>query len=109
MRRSMQWLVVLGMVVGLLSASPAFAQEDEGHPAIVWVGVVATNVFYIPVKTVHAGLGGLVGGLAWLTTGLDPEVSQAVFDRTVFTSWVVTPEMLEGREDLYFFGGQPQE
>jgi hypothetical protein len=91
----------------LLLAAPVRAQDDddEGHPVIVWVGTVATNLFYMPVKTVHAGLGGLVGGMAWLVTGLNPEVSQAVFDHTILTSWYVTPKMLEGRQDLNFFGG----
>lgn len=108
MRRLLQLVVVV--VLGTLLLVPAaHAEDDEGHPAVVWVGTVATNVFYIPAKTVHAAFGGLIGGLAWLTTGLNPEVSQAVFDHTIFTSWYVSPEMLEGKEDLYFFGGQPEE
>ena len=106
MRRLILALVVV-VVCDLSFTSPALAQpEDHGHPVIVWIGTVATNVFYVPVKTVHAGLGGFVGGLAWLVSGLNPEVSQAVFDTTIFTSWYVSPEMLEGREELYFFGGQ---
>lgn len=108
MRRSLQGLVAV-LLGTLLLASPVQAQEDDGHPAIVWVGVVATNVFYIPAKTVHAAFGGLIGGMAFMTTGFNPEVAQSVFDHTIFTSWVVTPEMLEGKEDLYFFGGQPEE
>ena len=108
MRRLLQ-LAVAVVLGAILSAPPAYAEEDEGSPAIVWIGAVATNVFYIPVKTVHAAMGGLVGGMAYLTTGLNPEVAMAVFDHTIFTSWYVSPAMLEGKEDLYFWGGQPTE
>jgi hypothetical protein len=96
-------VAVVALVAAL--ASPRAARADEnGHSAIVWVGTVATNLFYIPVKTVHAGLGGLVGGLSWLVTGGNPNAANAVFDHTMYASWYVSPEMLEGKEDLYFFG-----
>ena len=103
MRRLMQMLVVVVVLLGTLVPASSARAEDEGHPAIVWVGTVATNIFYIPTKTVHAAMGGLIGGMAWLVTGLNPEVSQAVFDHTIFTDWYVSPENLEGKQDLHFF------
>jgi len=99
-RLTLVMVAVLSSIV--LQVSPSWA--DEGHSAIVWVGTVATNLFYIPVKAVHGAFGGLVGGLGWLVSGGNPNVANAVFDHTLYASWYVSPEMLEGKEDLYFFG-----
>jgi len=104
MRRLMMMAVVALLGVFLL-APPAMA-EEEGHAVIVWVGTVATNIGYIPVKCVHAAMGGLIGSLGWLVTGCNPTVADAVFDHTIYSSWFVTPEMLEGKEPLLFFGAE---
>jgi len=93
--------VLLGMA---LFAPPAMA--EDGHSAIVWIGTVMTNTVYIPVKCVHAGLGGLVGGLGWLVTGGNTKAAEGIFDHTIYSSWYVSPEMLEGKEQLYFFGAE---
>lgn len=103
MRRLMAMVVVL-LASMVLLVSPATADEGGGHSAIAWIGTVATNLFYIPVKAVHAGVGGIVGGLGWLVTGGNPKAANGIFDHTIYSSWYVTPEMLEGREELYFFG-----
>lgn len=103
MRRLMAMLVVV-LASMVLLAPPAMADDESGHSAIVWVGTVATNLFYIPVKACHAAMGGLVGGLGWLVTGGNPNAANAIFDHTIYSSWYVTPEMLEGKEELYYFG-----
>lgn len=102
MRRLQLMLVVVLLWMGVFA--PAALAEDDGHSAIVWVGTVMTNTVYIPVKVVHAGLGGLVGGLGWLVTGGNTKAANGIFDHTIYASWYVTPEMLEGKEQLYFFG-----
>jgi hypothetical protein len=97
-------MVVAVLLATALFAPPARAADDEGHSVIVWVGTVMTNLVYIPVKTVHAGLGGLVGGLGWLVTGGNTKAADGIFDHTIYSTWYVTPEILEGKEEMYFFG-----
>ncbi len=78
--------------------------DEEGGRAIVWVGTVATNLFYIPAKVVWAGLGGLIGSFAWAITGFDAGAAKSVWGPTTGGNYLVTPAMLEGKEEVHFFG-----
>jgi hypothetical protein len=110
-----------GMIlVWLLLGSMAHAQDPYAYgsatavtttgtggdytPAIVWVGTVATNIFYIPAKCVYAAFGGITGGLGWLLTGGNTEAANGIWYPTIYGTYVVTPAMLQGKEDCRFRG-----
>ncbi len=100
------WTAVVG---ALVAGTPGHAasggdSEADGHAAIAWVGAVATNVFYLPVKVIYAGLGGLTGGIGWLLTGGDTDAARSIWDPTVRGTYIITPSMLEGKEDVRFIG-----
>ena len=100
-------LLVVGAVLcgaGLSSAAEVVEEWDEGHPSVVWVGVAVTNIFYAPAKLAYAAGGGIVGGLTWLFGGGDTEAANSVWDSSVRGTYLITPSMLEGREDVRFFG-----
>jgi len=89
MRRLVEKVVGASVAV-LLLWNVAVAEEtgsanngDEGEPAIVWVGTVATNVIYVPAKVVYALCGGITGALAWALTGGDAEVANSVWRPTI--------------------------
>ncbi|MEZ4330639.1 MAG: hypothetical protein R3F35_02725 [Myxococcota bacterium] len=104
-------LAAIGMAVCLL-ASPSIALAGD-HTAEVskesGMGAAAalTSLVYSPVKLVYA-LGGLVvGSLAWVFTAGDTNVADKVYVRSLRGTYVITPEILRGEEELVFIGRDP--
>jgi hypothetical protein len=83
-------------------------QPDEG--GVNWAGVgygtgaLFSNVLYIPAKLVYAVLGGLVGGGAWALTGGNTQTANTIWRSSLGGDYVITPDMLEGKEQLHFSG-----
>jgi len=65
---------------------------------------VITNVFYMPVKVAYAIVGLPVGGLAYVLTAGDTEVSDRVWGSALGGDYVITPDKLLGHEPIYFNG-----
>jgi len=63
-----------------------------------------TNLAYLPAKVSYAGVGGLVGGLAYLATAGDPDSFWKIWRVVAGGSYFVTPAMLEGQEPVRFRG-----
>jgi len=99
-------LVVLAAVwlTPVSQARAAQAEENGGHSPIVIVGTVLTNIVYFPSKLVYAAVGGIVGALAYPLTAGDSDVSTAIWDASCRGTYVVTPDMLEGKERIRFSG-----
>ena len=83
-------------------------QPDQG--GVNWQGVgygagsLATNVVYIPAKLVYALAGGLVGGGAWCLTGGNTQTANTIWRSSLGGDYVVTPDMLAGKEPIHFSG-----
>lgn len=104
-RRLLAVMVAVAVLSTVAQAQGAqYADDEGGHSAIVWVGTVATNLFYIPAKTAYACAGGLVGGLGWILTGADTAAAEGIWGPTVRGTWVLTPSMFDGNEDVRFVG-----
>ena len=103
----------IGAIVALLiilTGNPATAAE---RPATSPGGVAleATSwlltVPYGAVKIAYALGGGIVGGLAWVLTGGNTEVAEAVWIPSMTGDYIVRPENLSGEKPLHFFGKAP--
>ena len=104
--RAATWIVVLAVGMGPASAS---ADGNIGEDLGLGVGSAVCSVIYAPVKIVYA-LGGLiVGGFGWALSGGDSTVAKSIVDPAVRGDYIVTPDMLRGREPLEFFGGEPED
>ena len=64
----------------------------------------ALSILYTPVKVVYAGLGGIIGGLAYIVTAGNGHVAQNIGDVSLKGSYWVKPSHLEGNEPLRFQG-----
>jgi hypothetical protein len=64
----------------------------------------ALSILYTPAKLVYAGLGGIFGGLAYVTTGGNAKVSQSIWDASIKGTYWLTPDHVQGRERVYFKG-----
>jgi len=87
----------------VVCAAPAHAQsqaEDVGYG----IGAGLSSLLYFPAKVVYAGLGTVVSGISYVLTGGDGEVARPIFESAVYGDYVVTPEVLRGREPLEFVG-----
>ena len=100
-----RWIACALVGVLLASARPALA-EEEGffEKAGIGLGTALVNVLYIPAKFTYATVGGLIGGFAWVLSLGDTDTAMGVWEPTMGGSYIVTPNMLRGREPLEFSG-----
>jgi hypothetical protein len=110
MRRTVIALVLVGLVLGT-GVPGARAIDDELHeepgPAasLGWgMAAVVTNLGYFPAKMLYALGGGLVGLMAWGVTAGDDQVAMGILQPSLGGTWVVTPEMLRGKDPILFQG-----
>jgi len=68
----------------------------------------ALSLLYAPVKIVYAGLGGLMGGLAYVVTAGNEQVAQSVWDASLHGTYWLTPGHLQGNEPVHFKGEPAQ-
>jgi hypothetical protein len=107
-------VVVTGLLVCVLWCPAPVAAQESGDSAWGNAGwgvlSVLTNVVYIPAKVAYAGVGTVVGGLAYVLTLGDAETAQKIWDPSLGGTYVVTPGMLRGDERISFSGSSsPQE
>jgi hypothetical protein len=68
------------------------------------VGALFCNVLYIPAKLVYALLGGIVGGGTYVLTAGNLQAANTVWRSSLGGDYVVTPQMLAGKEPINFSG-----
>ena len=100
-----RWIACALVGVLLASARPALA-EEEGflEKAGIGLGTALVNVLYIPAKFTYATVGGLIGGFAWVLSLGDTDTAMGVWEPTMGGSYIVTPNMLRGKEPIEFSG-----
>ncbi len=101
-------LLVGALAVSLLGApSMGFAAskaEETSRESGIGAAAALSSLVYGPIKLVYA-LGGLVvGSFAWAFTAGDTEVASTVFTRSLRGTYVITPEILLGEDQLEFIG-----
>lgn len=64
----------------------------------------ALSILYTPMKVIYAGLGGIIGGLAYVVTAGNGRVAQNIWDVSLAGDYWVTPAHLEGNKPLHFQG-----
>lgn len=97
--------LVLALALSFVLAAPARAEEVSEEEGVGYgIGAALASVLYGPAKVVYAGVGSLVGGMAWAVTGGDTEVSTPIFESALYGDYVVTPEHLKGDRVLEFVG-----
>jgi len=67
-----------------------------------------STLVYGPVKVFWATGGTVIAGLAWMFTAGDGEVAQTVLTRAVRGTYVITPETLQGQQEIEFVGRAPE-
>ena len=70
----------------------------------VGAGTLASNVVYIPAKLVYGILGGIAGGAGYAVTGGNTQVANTIWRSSLGGDYVVTPDMLTGKQPIHFSG-----
>lgn len=70
----------------------------------VGAGTLAANVLYIPAKLVYGVLGGIGGGAGYALTGGNQQVANTIWRSSLGGDYVVTPDMLTGKQPVHFSG-----
>ena len=108
MRTGLFRSVVAAAAIMMMSSSPAIARDSNTKEAgsDFGIGVVAVlaNVVYMPVKVTYGVLGGITGGFAYVLSGADRQVADGVWVPSLGGDYVLTTEMMSGREPVHFHG-----
>ena len=71
---------------------------------MTYVGSVLASAVYFPAKVILAAGGAVASGVTYVATLGNPAPTRKVWDASVEGDYVVTPRMIEGREDVDFIG-----
>ena len=85
--------------------APAAREEDSYLSQFGWgMAAIGTNLGYMPAKFLYAMGGGLVGLLAYGVTVGNSDAVQGILSPSIGGTWVLTPNMLRGRDPIFFVG-----
>ncbi len=104
--RRLRVALLTALLAITLQAGPAWA-ESQAAEAGIGTAAALTSLIYGPVKVTYATLGLVIGGIAWGLSGGDSDVMNAIITPAVRGDYVVTPDMLRGRDDIEFIGRDP--
>ena len=83
--------------------------SNEEEPSLgLQIASGALSVLYTPFKVVYAGLGGFMGGLAYLFTAGNEQVAQSIWDASLQGTYWLTAKHLQGKEAIHFKGEPSQ-
>ncbi|MGC4097329.1 MAG: hypothetical protein QM706_09450 [Nitrospira sp.] len=84
--------------------SPVDAQQGTAYGAGMEAASAAATILYFPFKAAFAIAGGIVGGLAYVFSGLNETTAKSIWIPSTFGTYVITPEHLTGDRPVRFLG-----
>lgn len=102
------WLVAAALAVApgvSMAAGDGLGTAKEGG---LGAAAAITTLVYGPAKVLWATGGSVIAGLAWMFTAGDGQVAQTVLTRAVRGTYVITPQALQGAEEIEFVGRSPE-
>ena len=82
---------------------PAASEPQESELGLQIAGG-ALSLLYSPAKILYAGVGGIVGGFAYILSAGDQEVADSIWVASFDGTYYLTPAHLKGEETVYFKG-----
>jgi hypothetical protein len=82
--------------------------SDEAPSVGLQIAGGALSFLYTPIKVGYAGLGGFIGGLAYLLTAGNEQVAQSIWDASLQGTYWLTAKHLQGEEAIHFKGEPSQ-
>lgn len=109
MTKGLAVLLVLALVhLTLVPVSIAQGAEDASQGSAKGAGLQAASwlatVVYGPFKIAFAVVGGVTGGLTYAFSGGNLDAAKSVWHTSVYGTYVITPEHLQGDKPVRFLG-----
>lgn len=88
------------------TAPPSSTSAEGGNASNVGMQVAAgvSTLMYLPLKLAFAIGGGIVGGLTYAFSGFDESAAKKVWSTTLYGTYLITPDHLEGNRPIRFLG-----
>ena len=84
--------------------SPADTQQGTASGAGMGAASAAATILYLPFKTAFAIAGVLVGGLAYVFSGLSEPTAKSIWVPSILGDYAIVPEHLSGDRPIRFLG-----
>jgi hypothetical protein len=94
------WIALAPIAASAKESQAGEASSDFG----IGLVTVLANVVYMPVKVVYGVLGGVTGCFAYVLSGANKEVADGVWVPSLGGDYVLTTDMMTGREKVHFNG-----
>jgi hypothetical protein len=87
-------------------APPSSASTEGGSASSAGMQAAAgfSTLLYLPFKAAFAIGGGIVGGLTYVFSGFDESSAKKVWNTTLYGTYIITPEHLQGDRPIRFLG-----
>ena len=95
---------VFGMVFALATAPTPASARSAGAEAGLGVACVFGNMLYGPAKLIYAGVGGMIGLVAYGLSAGDEDVALRIIEPAWRGDYLVTVDHLDGKRELEFIG-----
>lgn len=100
------------LALTLMGPAAGFGQQVQqpANGATDWKGVgygagsAVSSIVYFPFKMAYAIAGGIVGAGAYAATAGNSQVANTIWRSSMGGDYVITPSVLEGKEQLHFTG-----
>jgi predicted permease len=90
--RAKRSMVVLAFL--LSSFIPAVGRaEDPIETAGITVGLTAGNILFLPLKAISVSIGVLSGGLSYVVSGGNADLTRQIWQDTTQGPYLITPEV----------------
>ena len=88
------------------AAPPSSASTEGGSASSAGMQAAAgfSTLLYLPFKAAFAIGGGIVGGLTYVFSGFDESSAKKVWNTTLYGTYIITPEHLQGDKPIRFLG-----
>ena len=97
------------VTAALVAVAPsAWAGDSTAKEGGLGMAAAISSLVYGPLKVVYAIGGTTASGLTWMFSGGDSKAAKTVLTRSVRGTYVITPETLQGKQDLEFVGRAPE-
>lgn len=104
-------IVLMTFTFAPLVSTPAWSQSSttdtqQGTPsgAGMQAGAAVSTILYFPFKAAFAIGGGIVGGLAYVFSGLNEQTAKSIWIPSMYGTYVITPDHLTGDRPVRFLG-----